>query len=112
MVVIVERATHRGAYAQLIRDTCLAHLDEALPPMDALLVPDDLRDPFARMRAALVALRGAYDALQRYLDQLPDAFDAEDQGFRDVANDIARAWHDYKVAYGEVNTILRGHLDE
>ncbi len=108
---IVQRArTAPRRYAQHVRETCLVRLDEAVPAIDQLLAPDDLREHIDGMRVALVALRAAWDAFLAHLDQLgTEPFDAE--AASDVPLPIARGWYDYKVAYGRVNTIVREHLE-
>jgi hypothetical protein len=110
---INERAQfNAGQYAQLVRSQCLAHLNDHVQPLDALLPPDDLRPPVDALRAALRALIDAWNAYLNYLQALPGAYDAEAEEAETMVGAIARAWFDYKMAHGQLNDIVRTHVTE
>ena len=108
-----ERATFSASqYAQLVRTTCMAHLNDHVQPLDSLLPTDDLRAPVDALRAALRALIDAWNAYLGHLQALTAAYDAESEDARRLVAAIARAWFDYKVAHGQINDIVRSHVTD
>ncbi|MBX7191323.1 MAG: hypothetical protein K1X94_04670 [Sandaracinaceae bacterium] len=110
---IHERATFSAAqYAQLVRTTCLANLNDHVQPLDSLLPTDDLRPSVEALRAALRALIDGWNAYLTYLQGLTAAYDRESEDATRLVQAIARAWFDYKLAFGQINDIVREHVTE
>lgn len=109
---IAERSGTARAYAQHVRNECLVRLDEHLPPMTQLIVPEDLRPSVDQLRTAVEAQRTAWQRYLDHLDHLEGSFDAEDETTSGLITAIARGWYDYKVAHNAINTTIRGHLEE
>lgn len=110
---IHERARFSASqYAQLVRTTCLAHLNDHVQPLDSLLPTDDLRPPVEALRTALRALIDAWNGYLAYLAGLTAPYDAEAEDATRLVSAIARAWFDYKVAHGQINDIVRSHVDD
>ncbi|AKF09283.1 hypothetical protein [Sandaracinus amylolyticus] len=107
---IAERAAQPRAYAQHVRGQCMVHLDEHLPPLDALILPDDLQPGVRDLRTAVEAQRSAWSAFLARLDQTEGGFVAEDA--EDELTAIARGWYEYKVAHSAINDVLRAHIDD
>ena len=107
---IAERAVQPRPYAQHVRTQCMVHLDEHLPPLDALILPEDLQPHVRDLRAAVEAQRSAWSAFLARLDQTEGSFVAEDA--EDELTAIARGWYEYKHAHSEINDVLRAHIDE
>lgn len=107
---VAERAAQPRAYAAHVRTQCMVHLDEHLAPLDALILPDDLQPAVQSLRAAVEAQRSAWQAFLQYLDRVEGGFDAEDAQAQLGA--IARGWYDYKVAHGQINDVLRSHVND
>ena len=107
---IAERAVQPRAYATHVRTQCMVHLDEHLPPLAALILPEDLDPPVQSLRAAIEAQRTAWGAFLEHLDRVEGGFDAEAADAQLGA--IARGWYDYKVAHGQVNDVIRAHVND
>lgn len=99
-----------SAYAQLVREQCLVKLNEHEQPLRQLLPPEDLAQEVAALTTALNDLRGGWN---EYLDALSRAEGGYDEeAMAPQLNKIAKGWYDYKHAHGEINTVIRGHLDQ
>jgi hypothetical protein len=110
---IHERARFSASqYAQLVRSQCMAHLNDHVQPLDALLPPDDLRPPVEALRVALRALIEAWNAYLAYLQALSGSYDAESEEASAAVGAIARAWFDYRVAHGQINDVVRTHVND
>ncbi len=110
---IHERATFSASqYAQLVRTTCLANLNDHVQPLDSLLPTDDLRPGVDALRTALAALIEGWNAYLAYLQALTEGYDHESEEAMRLVGAIARAWFDYKVAFGQINDIVRAHVTE
>lgn len=110
---IHERATFSASqYAQLVRSTCLAHLNDHVQPLDSLIPTDDLRAPVEALRTALRALIDGWNAYLAYLAALSAAYDRESEDATRLVGAVARAWFDYKVAFGQINDVVREHVNE
>lgn len=110
---IHERASFSASqYAQLVRSTCLANLNDHVQPLDSLLPPDDLRPGIEALRSALRALIDGWSAYLTHLQGLTTGYDAESEEARRLVSAIARAWFDYKVAFGQINDTIRAHVTE
>lgn len=110
---INERAQFSASqYAQLVRSQCMAHLNDHVQPLDALLPTDDLRPPVEALRAALRSLIEAWNGYLTYLQGLSGPYDPEAEEARTAVGAIARAWFDYKVAHGQINDIVRTHVTD
>lgn len=107
---VAQRASAGRAYAQHVRNECMVHLDEHVSPLNALIVPDDLRASVDQLRAAIDAQRQAWSRFLDYLEHLEGGFVADDADEHLTA--IARGWFDYKVAHGAINDVVRGHVSE
>jgi len=107
---ISERAATPRAYATYVRDRCLGMLDEHLPPLDALIVPEDMRADFDTLRQQVTALRQSWGRFLDHLERLEGGFDAEDETVREMLTAIARAWYEYKSAHRRLNDTIRQHL--
>jgi hypothetical protein len=108
---ISERARSARAYAAHVRQTCLVHLDEHLPPLDALIVPEDMRADVDALRQQVTALSQAWRRFVEHLEHLEGAYDPEDDATREMLTSIARAWFDYKAAHRRLNDTIRQHRD-
>ncbi len=111
---VVEAVTERAhssphAYAQLVR-TCMHHLDEHGPLLQALIVPEDMHAGMSALTGALTALESAWTAYLTYLDALPGAYDREDARAVELVTAVARGWYDYKVALNTLNGVVRSHV--
>jgi len=110
---IHERAQFSASqYAQLVRTTCIAHLNDHVQPLDSLLPMEDLEAPVEALRTALRALIDAWNAYLTHLQGLTGAYDAESEDAHRLVAGIARAWFDYKVAHGQINDIVRSHVSD
>lgn len=109
---ISERAAQPRPYAQHVRGTCMVMLDEHIPLLTALIVPEDLQASVDQLRAALDALRTAWPQFLDHLDHLQGGFDAEDPTTRQLMTAIATGWRDYKVAHIALNNQIRTHLTD
>lgn len=110
---IHERATFSASqYAQLVRSTCTAHLNDHVQPLDSLLPTDDLRAPIDALRTALRALIDGWNAFLAYLGTQSGAYDREAEDATRLVSAVARAWFDYKVAFGQINDVVRAHVNE
>jgi hypothetical protein len=108
---IGERAARPHAYAEHVRSECVVHLDEHLPPLTLLIVPDDLRAETEHLRSAVEEQRTAWRALLEHLDR-SETFDAEDATTRRLLTAVAHGWYEYKRAHSALNTTIRSHLSE
>ena len=107
---IAERAAQPRAYASHVRTQCMVLLDEHVAPLDALILPEDLAAPVQSLRGSIEAQRSAWQAFLAHLDRLEGGFvvdDAEEQ-----IGAIARGWYDYKVAHGQINDVIRAHVND
>jgi hypothetical protein len=110
---IHERATFSASqYAQLVHTTCMAHLNDHVQPLDSLLPSDDLRPSIEALRTALRGLIDGWTAYLAYLQALTEGYDAESDEAGRLVSAIARAWFDYKVAFGQINYTVRAHVTE
>jgi hypothetical protein len=114
---VVEAVTDRAhssphAYAQLVRTTCMSHLDEHAPLLAALIVPTDMHEGISALTAALRSLHDAWASYLTYLEGLPGAYDREDPRAVELVTAIARGWYDYKLALGTLNDVIRSHVTE
>ena len=105
---ITERARARpAAYAQHVRQQCLAKLTEHQPKLTELIPPQDLIEPLAALTAALGGLKAAWDAYGEHLDRV-ETYD--EAAAASLLTAIARGWYDYKRAHGDINNVIREHL--
>ena len=79
-----------------------------MPPLDALILPEDLQPGVRALRASVEAQQSAWTAFLSRLEQTEGGFDLE--GASDELNAIARGWYEYKVAHNDVNDVLRSHI--
>jgi hypothetical protein len=107
---ITERARPPRVYAQHVRGQCMVLLDEHVPALDALIVPEDLAPGVAQLRAAIEAQREGWRALLGRMDAAEGSFDADAAAAELTA--ITRGWHDYKVAHGGLNDVIRTHVTD
>lgn len=110
---IHERARFSASqYAQLVRSSCMAQLNDHVQPLDSLLPLDELTAPIDALRAALRSLIEGWTSYLAYLGALTDRYDEEaEEAVRHVSA-IARAWFDYKVAVGQINDVVRAHVED
>ncbi len=101
-----------GQYAQLIRSTCIANLNDHVQPLDSLLPTDDLRAPIEAMRTALASLIENWGAFATYLANLGEGYDADTPEAANLVGAIARGWFEYKVAFAQINDVVRAHVND
>ncbi|MCS6856200.1 MAG: hypothetical protein NZM37_00675, partial [Sandaracinaceae bacterium] len=99
-------------YAQLLRTQCLAHLQDHLAPIDALIPPEDLKGEIAQLKSATQALIEGWNTYLRHLQNLSGGYDREAKEAQEPVSAITRAWYDYRVAHGRINDIVRKHLED
>lgn len=100
-----------SGYAQLVRSQCMAHLNDHVQPLDALLPPDEMRESVEALRAALRSLIDGWNAFLAHLGSLTGPYDPESDEASRLVTSIARGWFDYKIAVGRINEIAREHGD-
>ena len=108
---IDERAQRPQAYAEHVRGECMVHLDEHLPPLTLLEVPEDMRPEVEHLRASVEEQRTAWRALLEHLDRA-ESFDREDAETGRLLTAVAHGWFEYKRAHGALNTTVRAHITE
>lgn len=110
---IHERARFNASqYAQLIRTSCLANLNDHLPQLDTLLPTEDLVGSIEALRTALRSLTQSWTSYLDYLNSQSEGYDAESPEAIEHVQAIVRAWYDYRVALGQINEVVRAHVDE
>lgn len=110
---IHERATFSASqYATLVRTTCIAHLNDHVQPLDSLLPTEDLTAPIEALRTALRGLIDGWNAFLAYLGTVSGSYDRESEDATRLVSAVARAWFDYKVAFGQINDVVRAHVNE
>lgn len=104
------RASERGQnYALYLRDKCASKLTDIEPTLDTLIVPDDLKQPVAEMKAATSKLRAGVGGLISYLDT-PELH--YDRAAADVyLQNITRGWFDFRNAHADLNKVLKSRLE-
>jgi hypothetical protein len=110
--IITRFSANGAAYARIIRTDCLHHLDEHRAPLDALIAAPGLGEPIGHLSAALTALRAAWEAYVAHLETPGFTFDAENPDTDRMITEIVQRWIDYRRAIGEINDIVREHLEE
>ncbi len=110
---IHERATFSASqYATLVRTTCMAQLNDHVQPLDSLLPTEDLVAPVEALRTSLRALIDGWNAYLAYLGTVSGAYDRESEDATRLVSAVVRAWFDYKVAFGQINDVVRAHVNE
>ncbi|MDH5672973.1 MAG: hypothetical protein OEZ06_12535 [Myxococcales bacterium] len=104
------RGRERGqAYGVHLRDTCLKKLEDFGPNLEALIAPEDLKEPIAAMVEANGKLRTAVSSLATYLDKDELEYDSDEASA--PIKDATRAWYDFKKAHKGANDAIRTKKD-
>jgi hypothetical protein len=109
---IVRLASSARAYARVVRTDCMVHLEEHGPALDGLLPPEGVHEAFDALRAALTAQRDAWRALLDHMDTLAGGLDATDATSGPLLTAVVRAWVDYRGAIGDINDLIRPHVED
>lgn len=99
-------------YASLVREQCIVKLNEHEPGLRALIPPEDLGEQLDDLTGSLVELRNAWNDYVSALEQGNHEEGYDEEAYAEHLTKIAKGWYDYKLAYGEVNDTIRGHLEE
>lgn len=108
---LARRVDGAGAeYAVHLRDNCHASLETVAPELDALIVHnDDLKTEVVAMSVAATELDAAFRALSNVM--LKAAEPGVTPASEAQLKKIARAWYDFRRAYGSANQLLKERLD-
>lgn len=110
---IVRFAASPRTYATMVRTTCMVHLEEHGPALDGLIPPEGVHDAYDALRGALTAQRDAWRALLDHLDTITEGgLDPADATAGPLLTAVVRAWVDYRTAIGEINDLIRPHVEE
>ncbi len=108
---IVRFASTARTYSTMVRSTCMVHLDEHGPALEGLIPPEGTHEAYDALRAALTAQTTAWRALLDHMDTLSGGLDPEDPTSRPLITAVLRAWHDYRSAIGDLNDVIRPHVE-
>ncbi len=92
-----------------LREQCAPRLSQLEARFEALIVPDEMGAGVRQLALTVRDLRGAVEAFATRVDALQGPYDAE--ATNDEVRAIARAWYEFRVQYGELNTRIREILD-
>ena len=97
------------AYAAHVRQDCMVRLNEHGPGLRELIPPQDLEEELAALSDALQAFRDGWIAYLTHLDRFEENYNNDD--YDDEVDAITRAWFDYKTAHGNLNDLIRPHVN-
>jgi hypothetical protein len=104
------RARERGrAYGLYLRDACAGQLTEIEPRLDTLIMPEDLKDDVAKLKAATSKLRSGTGAFISYLDH-PE-FKYDEAASAPYIETMTRGWFEFRQAHADLNKTLRSRLE-
>ena len=107
---IIKRATAgRARYGAMVKDKCLATLDDMRPKIDATIPPAEMKGELAELGVASDALHSAWGDFIAVLEASPDGFDADANESK--LNAIGKAWFDYKKALAGLEKKLAAKLN-
>lgn len=107
--LLIQRATNgRNRYGTMMKDTCLPKLKAMRPKLDAMLPPEEIQTDVVNLSQKIATLATAWEEFIVVLDGSREGFDADaSQSKRD---EIARAWFEYKRAFGAIQDKIRAKI--
>ena len=95
-------------FAALLNESCIPRLAELQERLEALIPPDDMRSDMSALIAATRSLRGAVSDFVAFLET-QSSYERDENA--DRVRPVARAWYEFRAAYGLLNDHLRTRIE-